>query len=405
MKEFLIRLGLILLALLTSVYFGFQIYTFFTPSFGTEKALSYTVTEDVTVSGFLVRSEQIVTTDARGVFDYAVEDGQRVPNGGRLASVYESADDVDRSEQIKQLDDRIALLKQSGDESQFVEADISRVEEQIGKDIVALAGRAAAGVGSEALQYKDTLTLRLNQKQLILGETAALEEKLSELESQRDSLKAQRKPSVKEIYSPAAGYFVASTDGAEEMLLPGNVDKLTVEDLTSLSKLSFGRGEKEGVVGKIISGFEWYYACLVTPEEVEGLKDGSGISLRFPFALGTSVPATVRSISAAKDGKCVLVLQSSYMFDEVEYLRNQTVQLIRRSHTGLRISRRALHVQDGVTGVYAVIGSVLTFKPVEILYSKDNYVIVKADTKSGSLLLYDEVVVRGKDLYDGKVVR
>ena len=62
-----------------------------------------------------------------------------------------------------------------------------------------------------------------------------------------------------------------------------------------------------------------------------------------------------------------------------------------------------------VQGVYVKYGSQLLFKQVFIIYSGEDYVICSEEPGDeqvyGSLLeLYDEVVVEGDNLYNGKLI-
>ena len=81
------------------------------------------------------------------------------------------------------------------------------------------------------------------------------------------------------------------------------------------------------------------------------------------------------------------------------------------------VNRRAdiyLENEDGTTsetkttGVYCVMGREAAFKPVSVLYSNENFALVKAEISSNQELLRlrpgDEVIVKAYDLYDGKVV-
>ncbi|MBQ5440319.1 MAG: hypothetical protein IIT49_05995, partial [Clostridia bacterium] len=96
-------------------------------------------------------------------------------------------------------------------------------------------------------------------------------------------------------------------------------------------------------------------------------------------------------------------------------------------YKGLRVNRRAVHdnyvtVQDydengdvtgsheeRVQGVYVIYGNKLVFEEINIIYSEKDFVICDTSLdglKTGSTIkLYDEVVVQGKELYDGKAVR
>ena len=55
-------------------------------------------------------------------------------------------------------------------------------------------------------------------------------------------------------------------------------------------------------------------------------------------------------------------------------------------------------------------GSEVQFKQISILYSDDDYVICDTQPEEGILFngetisLYDKVIIKGDDLYDGKVI-
>ena len=61
--------------------------------------------------------------------------------------------------------------------------------------------------------------------------------------------------------------------------------------------------------------------------------------------------------------------------------------------------------------VYILYGNSIKFVEIVPLYSSNNYVICDPDPDTSELMtsetltLYDEVVVGGKDLYDGKMVK
>ena len=97
------------------------------------------------------------------------------------------------------------------------------------------------------------------------------------------------------------------------------------------------------------------------------------------------------------------------------------------TYTGLRVSKRAVH-DDYVTkttyddngkahkekkkvqGIYVLYGSEVQFKQISILYADEDYVICDTEPDPSLLFngetvsLYDKVIVKGDDLYDGKVI-
>ena len=58
---------------------------------------------------------------------------------------------------------------------------------------------------------------------------------------------------------------------------------------------------------------------------------------------------------------------------------------------------------DGEQGVYIKYGSTVAFRKVDKLFETDDYIISRPGTADGEYLaLYDEIIVEGKDLYEGK---
>ena len=124
-----------------------------------------------------------------------------------------------------------------------------------------------------------------------------------------------------------------------------------------------------------------------------------------------SAPAlsvNVKQVNMSSDGNDAVVLFScNEMNSALATLRQGTMTIVSNTYDGLRIEKKALRVVDGKTGVYVLSGMALKFVPVEVIYSpSDNeYIICKQEKSNENVLrLYDEVVVKGKKLYDGKIV-
>ena len=80
----------------------------------------------------------------------------------------------------------------------------------------------------------------------------------------------------------------------------------------------------------------------------------------------------------------------------------------------VRIREQTVTDEDGnettvsETGVYCVVGVEARFKPVEVVYRGDSFVLVRSTAESNQEKLRlrpgDEVIISATDLYDGKVV-
>ena len=84
------------------------------------------------------------------------------------------------------------------------------------------------------------------------------------------------------------------------------------------------------------------------------------------------------------------------------------------SYTGLRIPARALRAdqETGQLGVYRLSGTQAEWVPVELVYSGSDYYLIRSEHEgelsqlgqAKELRPGDQVLVRGKDIYDGKVI-
>jgi len=85
-------------------------------------------------------------------------------------------------------------------------------------------------------------------------------------------------------------------------------------------------------------------------------------------------------------------------------MRTANMTIVLETYSGLQVNSKAVRFVDGKKGVYVLSGSVITFVPIEVIYSTDNYCICEVQPTGLRLRLYDEVILKGKNLYDGKVI-
>jgi hypothetical protein len=136
------------------------------------------------------------------------------------------------------------------------------------------------------------------------------------------------------------------------------------------------------------------------------LTVGKTYQLRFGGDPDNPILAVLEGADSSEEDGYVLTFRSSRTNNTCLLQRQQTAGIILTTYEGLCVNNEARRVVDGVTGVYVLSGMEMTFKPIEALYSTDAYTIVKWETnKPGALKLYDEIILAGKKIYDGKVVQ
>jgi hypothetical protein len=101
-------------------------------------------------------------------------------------------------------------------------------------------------------------------------------------------------------------------------------------------------------------------------------------------------------------------------------MRCQKVTIVTGTATGLRVSKRAVRVnEEGTLGVYRISGAQAEWVDIQILWEEDDYYLISQATKldedgnaaalsaferASQLREGDTVVVKGGSMFDGKVV-
>ena len=398
------RVVMIVLFVGIVLYFGIYAIKSFQEPFSTTYAYTYTVNGGVEATGLLVREETVLPAQ-NGIVALTVGEGEKVGKGQRVAVIYGSAAAQDRAQQIQAIEIEAeqleyALTGTGGGST------AAKLDETIIKDIAELR---AAATGSNLTNLEDqVLELKSNvlKREYATGEgdTAALANQLSQLKSELAALRAQAGQDTTAVKAPESGVFSVRADGYESKVTPETVFQLTPDDLDQLMAV----GEQdETVLGKLITDSRWYFATALDAGTAEQLTEGGLVTVRFSRDWSGDVSMRVESISDPKDGRVTVVLSSTHSLADTTLLRRQTVDIIFEETSGVRVPKEALRVnEEGVPGVYCVIGQQVEFKEAQVLAEGDDYYVLKAavDDKT-SLRAGDEVVVRGSDLYEGKVVR
>ena len=383
------------------VYFAVQAYRYFSDPINT--TLVYTSTEEITVelNGYLVRSEETFHSDA-GTLGHALSEGERVGKGQTLAMAYPDSGALTRVERLETLELRLEQLSFSL--ISYLDPDAAlKLDSSINADILALRQSVSGGEYSGADEELSSLKSAILKRDYSSASQEEIEADIKATEQEIAELKNSLNGTA--ITAPEGGIYSAVCDGYETVLTPDFLnDDLTPGKLNSVKPLS----SESANVGKLIYGNTWYYAANITDQQAEQLSGRSTVTLRFAKGLTMDLKMTVVSISRSENGHRTLLLSSDKYIAQTTLLRHQAATLVLRTYEGLRLPSTALRVNDnGVSGVYCVLGVRAKFKPVKVVYQGDGYVLVSAasaEEDSSMLRRGDEVIVTTAELFDGKVI-
>ena len=381
------------------------------------------------ITGVVVREEQSLSGGA-GILDILPDEGERVAAGETVAVSYQSQDALDRKKQLQALELELKqleyALRNGGNLS-----DAAKLEQQIISSILTIRSHTADGDLSSL--ESDTLTLRTQVLQRDFAYSASgdsasvLEQSIVDREQQIAALNTQLSSVSSSIYAPCSGLFSGRADGLETVLTPAVLERITPAELNALPAAT----EVDGAIGKLITGDTWYFAAAVKPETANRLRVGDTITVAFSRDYTGEAAMRVDRIGPESDGSCVLILSADRGLKEITLLREQTVDLIFKRYTGIRIPKQSLHMETvtfidpetkteattQVLGVYTVTGAQAQFKPVNIVREGSDYYLVataadsdyfrnfsSGEARLRTLRSGDEIIVTASDLYDGKVV-
>lgn len=425
-------LGAVVLAFLVLLYVGYQAYQATHQSIRTETAMYGEVSDVLQAQGFILRNETLIDESYSGVLSYRVADGSRVSRGGVIADIFSNESDAASQRELDQLDQEIENLQSLSQTANFYVANPSMLGDQIYSALEGISQLVNENDFSGLNTQKGELQNALIRRQLITGEESAEDysQRISQLQSQRDTLASQTGSATGSILAPEAGYFISTVDGLENVMDISQVESITVAQAEELLEQ---QPSSTDAVGKICQDFNWYAVCVFDEDDMVRFEGVEDVYLDIPFASTEQIPAKVLARNSdGESGKTAVVFQCSTMDADIAAVRNEAIQVTVNTYSGVLVNERAIRfadveytttdeagntvtqVQENVKGVYVLYGGQLEFVQVFTDQTVNGYAICRTDlteeeqsmlVTDSTIQLYDQVVVEGTDLYDGKIVR
>lgn len=383
-----------------AAYFGYYIVTAVSQPLTTVAAIEYEAGTGSYTTGFVVRDESVVSS-GYSITNLIVSEGERVAKGQTVATGYLTEDAQARQEQIQELELQLQQLEYAVSYSADA-SDQARLDAEIQSRLLDLTKYLARGDMNSALDLSTGLKgLVLRRSTSAEGDTA-MQLSISALKERLAQLQTGDRDETMEVQAQHSGYFSGTVDGYESVLTVDMLENLTVAQLDELTS----RDTAARAVGKIIRGDTWYYVTDVPADQVAAVRKGSKVPVSFAGHFLEGLQMTVHRIGEEENGRCLLILSCDKYMQEVTLLRQQSADVIFSSYTGLRVPKNAIRVVDQKPGVYVAEGKTAAWKQVEILYDNgESYVVALDKSSTDNLWPGDEIIVGGKNLFDGKVVR
>lgn len=364
----------------------------------------------ILAEGYVFKNSTVIYAEKEGYIDCLKEDEEKVKVGEAIVALYNEQVNSELKGQIISVDEKIESLEKTIKYKSSSDGDLAKTEQSISDKIKSVGALSDAKDIKQISQLKKDVVAMLHERNNLSGESE--EKELEALRNQRNSLMTTLKSQADIIYAQGAGVFTSFVDGAEEVLSIKNieenkVDRKYIKNLKSFkykNKVS-SKVAKGEPVGKLVDNYNWNVVMEVPKAESELISVGDAVKIRFTELDENAVSGTVLKISPEEDGKVIVIVKSNKYINSVYQTSKTEVQLIKKTYQGVKIPQKALRIVDGEKGVYVSRGNLAKFIPVNIIYSDKDWVVAEEGTGQDGIKIYDQVILKGKNLYDKKVIK
>lgn len=393
----------IMLALLIVAFIAHQVYAALYSSVTTSTALYYEHSDGIDISAWIIRDEKVITTDAKGVVHYTLSDSEKVAAGGVVAALYDDEESSLALSRVENLKKQLADVKELIGYNDISAVDIDTCNQRVDTELYSFKKSTSAGNFAYIEDNLTGLLMAINRRQIATGEASGFDAVQTSLKAQIAAETAKIGSPKGSIRSEKSGYFVSSVDGYESVLTPKLLENITPKDIGSFEPKGMA---ENNVIGKVVSDYTVSIAAVISYDEASRLKEDKNYTLKTQIKSCQEISGKVVNITEPDENRnVVVVIECSDINSELATIRTAGMKIVTKQYKGLKINKKALRVVDSKSGVFTVSGMQVKFVETEILYTGDNFIICELqNSDSDRLRLYDEVIEKGSDLYDGKII-
>ena len=203
MKEWLKRLGILLVAVFLLAYVGYQIFQVLYSNVTVETVSAYSVYDTVETQAIAIRNETLVEADVGDNYlFYTLDNGNRVSKNGAVAALYADEEAAGLQQQLQVLDEEIAYLESAQALALGNYASLEAIEQQLAIKMQEIAVHVNGQGTGELRRLRAQLLTLMNKRQIVVGTVSGFEDKLAQLHAERNALSAQVSDVIGTVYRP-----------------------------------------------------------------------------------------------------------------------------------------------------------------------------------------------------------
>ncbi len=378
--------------------------------YDTETADEVVEQEKLDLKAFIVRDEQYIDQKTTGTVVPLINDGMRVASGDAVARVCASAEDAANISELIEAKESLARYQELSEQTELNALDMEKLNKSIDSSFTELVKACGNGDFSDLDQNIEELENKFASKQILKDGAIDLTAKFNELGAKIKSLES-KKISTSDVFAPLSGYYISNLDGYETAM---DYDKISALTVDSAEKLFEKKPEDvSGKMGKIVGSYKWYLVTVMDSKYSLLMAEGDTMKINMPYYGFKDVEVKVEKISTTQNDKVAVAFSCNMMNETYANMRTEDIELVFKEYTGYKINSSSIRKEkdekgDEIDVVYILRGDIMNARRIEIIYDAGDYVLVSEDTEASNgyrpIKRYDEVIVKGRNLSDGKSI-
>ena len=378
--------------------------------YDTETADEVVEQEKLELKAFLVRDEEYINQKTTGTVVPLIKDGMRVASGDAVARVCASDEDAANVSALLEAKESLARYQEISEQTELNALDMEKLNKTIDASSTELVRTSNSGDFSELSRNIEELENKLASKQILKDGTIDLTAKFNELNSKIQTLES-KSINTSDVLAPLSGYYISNLDGYENAMDYNKISDLTVSEAEKLFEKK--PGDVSGQMGKIVGSYKWYLVTVMDSKYSLLMSEGEKMKINMPYYGFKNVEVVVEKISTTQNDKVAVAFSCNMMNETYANMRTEDIELVFKEYTGYKINSSAIRREKDEKGkevdvVYILRGDIMNARVIDIIYDAGDYVIVSEESKATSgyrpIKRYDEVIVKGRNLSDGKSI-
>ena len=166
-------------------------------------------------------------------------------------------------------------------------------------------------------------------------------------------------------------------------------------------------------MGKIVGSYKWYLVTVMDSKYSLLMAEGDTMKINMPYYGFKDVEVRVEKISTTQNNKVAVAFSCNRMNETYANMRAEDIELVFKEYKGYKVNSSSIRREKDEKGneidiVYILRGDIMNARKIEIIYDAGDYVLVSEETEASNgyrpIKRYDEVIVKGRNLSDGKSI-